>query len=83
MSGLVLHGAPISTCTNRVRVVAAQAGIPVTLDPAALADIATPEWTEKQPFNQMPYFVDEKENLTIFESRAIGKCKCHSNALPF
>ena len=33
------------------------------------------EWRKHQPFNQMPYMLNNDTGYTIYESRAISKCE--------
>jgi hypothetical protein len=48
----------------------------VKLDAVAeFTDIYKPEWTAHQPFNQMPYLVDNVTSFELYESRAVGKCE--------
>lgn len=35
----------------------------------------TEEWRKHQPFNQMPYMLDNETGYSIYESRAIAKCE--------
>lgn len=36
----------------------------------------TEEWRKHQPFNQMPYLLDNETGYNLYESRAIAKCAC-------
>ncbi|KLT42857.1 putative glutathione S-transferase [Cutaneotrichosporon oleaginosum] len=68
-----LHGHILSTCAARVIVSAGTMGADVKLESHEFASIHGPEWAQKQPFNQMPYLVDDDTGFLVFESRAIAK----------
>ncbi|KAL1406991.1 hypothetical protein Q8F55_006404 [Vanrija albida] len=68
-----IHGAVPSTCTRRVLTAAIQIGADIKVDEVEFTKIYTPEWTEHQPFNQMPYLSDSSNNFETFESRAMAK----------
>lgn len=68
---LKLHGAPYSTCTQRVLFAVYELGLDVIL---VLVDLRKgehklPAHLEKQPFGQIPYLEDG--DVIIYESRAI------------
>ena len=68
---LTLYGALYATCTQRVRVVLEELGVPynfVNVDLFAGEQKAA-SFVAKQPFGQVPYIEDE--GLVVFESRAI------------
>ena len=70
---LKLYGNPHSTCTNRVRTVAEELGVPlelVTID-FAKGEHKAPEFVAVQPFGQVPYLDDD--GFKLFESRAISR----------
>jgi len=72
--GLKLHGATMSTCTQRVLVVAKELGLDVEIVPvnfAAKEHKSQAYLESKQPFGQVP--VLEDDGFFLFESRAIGK----------
>ncbi len=70
---LKLHGNPLSTCTNRVRVVAEEIGVPLEL---VVVDFAkgehkAPAFVQHQPFGQVPYLDDD--GFIVYESHAIAR----------
>ncbi|KAI0351892.1 glutathione S-transferase [Trametes cingulata] len=70
---LVIHGNVMSTCTNRVRIVLEELGVPyeiVTVD-FAKHEQRSPEYKAVQPFGQVPYIDDD--GFKLFESRAIAR----------
>ncbi|KAH7099225.1 glutathione S-transferase [Auriculariales sp. MPI-PUGE-AT-0066] len=69
----VLHGTPVSTCTQRVLTVLKELNLDLEIDSIGRdwAKTKTPEWIAKQPFGQVPYLEDGSFILT--ESRAITK----------
>lgn len=69
---LIVHGAPYSTCTQRVLTTLAELGVDdYKLDLVDLTKGAhkSPEYLKIQPFGQIPVLTDG--DLTIFESRSI------------
>jgi glutathione S-transferase len=48
-------------------------GADVKLESHDFGQIHQSEWAQKQPFNQMPYLVDNTSGFEVFESRAIAK----------
>ncbi|KAH9018603.1 glutathione S-transferase [Lactarius pseudohatsudake] len=72
-NAIQLYGAPRSTCTRRVALIAKERNIPYNL---TTVDLMTGEHTkasyrEHQPFGQVPYIIHD--GLELFESRAIGR----------
>ncbi|KAI0351894.1 glutathione S-transferase [Trametes cingulata] len=70
---LKIYGNVLSTCTNRVRVVLEELGVPyeiVNVD-FAKQEHKAPEFTAVQPFGQVPYIDDD--GFKLFESRAIAR----------
>ncbi|KAJ6032498.1 glutathione S-transferase [Penicillium herquei] len=73
---LKLHGFPLSTCTNRVRVVLEEKGVEVEFIPV---DLLTGQQksesylNELHPFGKVPVFQDTETGVQIFESRAIAQ----------
>lgn len=68
---LQLHGAPYSTCTQRVLFAAYELGLEVNLVMVDLmkGEHKQPGHLEKQPFGQIPFLVDG--DVHLYESRAI------------
>ena len=68
---LTIHGNVMSTCTNRVRTVCEELGVPYEVVPVDFSkgEHKAPEFTAVQPFGQVPYLDDD--GFKLFESRAI------------
>ncbi|BEI82549.1 hypothetical protein CcaverHIS002_0304170 [Cutaneotrichosporon cavernicola] len=80
-----LHGSILSTCTARVVASGATIGADIKLENHDFHAIHEAAWAKNQPFNQMPYLVDNTTSFEIFESRAICKYianKAGSDLLP-
>merc|ERR1711879_50815 len=72
---LKLHGSPYSTCTQRVLIAAAEAGVEVEL---VVIDFAKGEhksqkFLQLQPFGKVPVLEDTETGVTLYESRAIAR----------
>ncbi|KAH9889001.1 glutathione S-transferase C-terminal-like protein [Cubamyces lactineus] len=70
---LKLHGNAVSTCSNRVRVVCEELGVPYELIPVEFTkrEHKSPGYIAIQPFGQVPYLDDD--GFKVFESRAIAR----------
>jgi len=57
--GLKLYGSIVTTCTQRVLVVAKHIGVPLEVVPVGLAtaEHKSPEFLKAQPFGRVPYLV--------------------------
>ncbi|KAH8980107.1 glutathione transferase [Lactarius akahatsu] len=68
-----LYGAPRSTCTRRVALIAKERNIPYNLTPVDLmkGEHTHASYREHQPFGQVPYITHD--GFELFESRAIGR----------
>ncbi|GMK56921.1 hypothetical protein CspeluHIS016_0307610 [Cutaneotrichosporon spelunceum] len=82
-----LHGSYLSTCAARVLTAAGTMGLgtDLVLQSYDFTKVHEPEWTAHQPFNQMPFLVDNASSFEIFESRAICKylaAKSGSDLMP-
>ncbi|KAH7883395.1 glutathione S-transferase [Phlebopus sp. FC_14] len=68
-----LYGAPKSTCTRLVALIAKEKEIPYELIPIDLqkGEHKAPSFVEKQPFGQVPYIDDD--GFILYESRAISR----------
>ncbi|KND00569.1 uncharacterized protein SPPG_04877 [Spizellomyces punctatus DAOM BR117] len=71
--GIKVHGAPFSTCTQRVAVVLREKNVPFEIVPVnfAAGQHKSEEFLKLQPFGQVP--VLEDDGFFLFESRAIGR----------
>ncbi|KAJ5096669.1 glutathione S-transferase [Penicillium angulare] len=73
---LKLHGFPLSTCTNRVRLALEEKGVQVEFIPVDLAkgeQKSEAYINELHPFGKVPVFQDTDTGVQIFESRAIAQ----------
>ncbi|KAH9018220.1 glutathione transferase [Lactarius deliciosus] len=72
-STIALYGAPRSTCTRRVALIAKERNIPYNLTTVDLmkGEHTHASYREHQPFSQVPYI--NYGGLELFESRAIGR----------
>ncbi|KAH9889014.1 glutathione S-transferase [Cubamyces lactineus] len=70
---LTIHGNVMSTCTNRVRTVCEELGVPYEVVPVDFSkgEHKAPEFTAVQPFGQVPYLDDD--GFKLFESRAMAR----------
>ncbi|KAI6101448.1 glutathione S-transferase [Pisolithus croceorrhizus] len=71
---LTIYGSPFSTCTRLVVLICKEKQIPFNF---VLVDITkgeqkAPEYVDKQPFNKVPYIVDD-DGFALYESRAIAR----------
>lgn len=66
---LKLHGVKMSTCTQRVLITAAEAGVDVELVEIDFqaGQHKSPEYLKLQPFGQVPALEDTENGLTFFE----------------
>jgi glutathione S-transferase len=66
---LKLHGVLQSTCTSRVRIAAAEAGVELEFIPVDFkaGEHKSPEYLKLQPFGQVPVLEDTENGLTFFE----------------
>lgn len=64
-----LHGAAVSTCTQRVLITAAEVGVDVELVPVDFSkgEHKSPEHIKHQPFGQVPYLEDTETGKTMHE----------------
>lgn len=64
-----LYGHPLSTCTNRVLIVAKEIGIELEYHEVDLfkGEHKNEDFIKHQPFGQVPYFVDTEEDVTFYE----------------
>jgi len=74
MAPFKLHGAPLSTCTRKVAMIAKERNLPYEL---VLVDLMVaahkqPAHLEHQPFGQIPYIVQD-DGFELYESRAISR----------
>jgi len=69
-----LHGAPPSTLTRIVALIAKERNIPYEFVPVDLraGEQKQPAHLEHQPFGQVPY-ITQDDGFELFESRAIGR----------
>ncbi|KAJ5710560.1 glutathione S-transferase [Penicillium malachiteum] len=73
---LKLHGFPLSTCTNRVRLALEEKGVEVEFIPVDLLkgeQKSEAYLNELHPFGKVPVFQDTDTGVQIFESRAIAQ----------
>jgi len=68
-----LYGFPMSTCTRRVLITAAELGDDVEVVSVEKSEIKTPEFKKHQPFGSVPWFEDTEAGIELYESRAIGR----------
>ncbi|KAG8903137.1 hypothetical protein FRB99_003680 [Tulasnella sp. 403] len=70
---LQLHGSHLSTCSERVKVIAYEKGIELEVVPVnfAVGEHKSAAYLEKQPFGQIPYLDDD--GFIVYESRAISR----------
>ncbi|TFL01217.1 glutathione transferase [Pterulicium gracile] len=72
--GFSVPGYPVSTCTTRVAVTLHEKKVPFNFISVDLqkGEHTTAEYTEKQPFQQIPYIVED-DGFTLNEARAINR----------
>lgn len=66
-----------SQAVNTARICIAEAGLQdeVEFVNHEFKLVWSEEWRKHQPFNQMPYMLNNETGWTIYESRAIAKCE--------
>jgi glutathione S-transferase len=69
-----LHGAPLSTCTRRVALIAKERNVPyeVVVVDFSKGEHKAPGYLQRQPFGQVPYIIQD-DGFELYESRAIGR----------
>jgi len=72
--GIKLYGAPQSTCTRRVALIAKECNIPYEVVAVNImaGDHKQAAYKTHQPFGQVPYIIDE-DGFELYESRAIAR----------
>lgn len=71
---LTIYGYPLSPCTRLVILICKEKQIPFNFVPVDIrnGEQKAPEYADKQPFNKVPYIVDD-DGFALYECRAIAR----------